>query len=429
MRRAKVGAGVLVLAGWLGALGLWGCAKGSPAEGAGGQAAAAQQPDQERVVRTVLVVPATAQVAVRDVDVVGTVEGEVTVRVYAKVAERIVELKVQAGQRVAAGDVVATLEATAGSPEAVQQAREGLAAARAQRESLRLQLARQRRLLEGGIAPEGAIETLTYQLQAAEAQVRQLEAGLRQAAARDDLRVVTASVDGIVGQVFYDPGDQVGPQQPLCTIVQMERVKLKAQLPELDYPLVQEGQLAEVQADAAPGPPLKGVVHLKGPIVDPLTRTAELEVLVDNPELRLRPGMMASAAIRVSEEPDALFVLGSQVILTGAEQDDMPLGYVFVVQPDRKVRRVTVRVGPRQGALLRVWGELQPGDAVVAEGQHLLADGDLVNLKAAGPAEPMAPPSPAAEAPAAPAPAPPSGEAAEPAPPAPAKAAADGGQP
>jgi RND family efflux transporter MFP subunit len=316
--------------------------------------------------------------AVDRVELLGDVHGAREVRVFAQVPERIRTLHVQEGDRVEAGDPIATLDAALQS-SSVQQASAALGAAEAARDQLRSEVARVRRLVESGALPRSQLESLEAQLATSEAQVAQSRAARRTAGEQRSRTVVRAPIDGTVALLSVQQGDMVAPQAPLCSVVRAERVLVKLQVTEQDYVRIREGMRVEVRPPALPDVQRTGTVSRISPVLNPMTRTAQVEVTVDNEDGALRPGMVAEVGIELSRRPDVVLA-PSRALVLSSRTDTEREASIFVVEAGEAgepavARRRRLTIGRRYGRRVEIVEGLEGGEEVVVQGQHLLRDG------------------------------------------------------
>src|SRR5690606_34397177 len=189
--------------------------------------------------RLVVTEPVRVEDAVERVVILGDVRGEQEVRVFAQVLERIRVLHVQEGDRVSAGDPIATLQADL-QASGLAQAGAALAAAEAGHDQLRADLARISRLVDQGAMPRSQLETLEAQVRTSEAQVAQLRAARRTAGEQRSRTVVRAPIDGVIALLSVEQGDMVTTAAPICSVVRMERVELHLRVTEQDFVRIRE---------------------------------------------------------------------------------------------------------------------------------------------------------------------------------------------
>jgi RND family efflux transporter MFP subunit len=311
--------------------------------------------------------------AVDRVELLGDVHGQREVRVFAQVPERIRVLHVQEGDAVEAGDPIVTLDADLQS-SSVQQAAAAVGAAEAARDQLRADVERVRRLVASGAMPRSQLETLEAQLRTSEAQVEQSRAARRTAGTQRSRTVVRAPIDGTVALLSVQQGDMVAPQAPICSVVRAEQVLVKLQVTEQDYVRIREGMSVDIRPPALPEVQRTGNVTRISPVLNPITRTALVEVSVANEDGALRPGMVAEAAIELSRRPDVVLA-PSRALVLSSRTDTEREASVFVVDGDSVAHRRRVTLGRRYGRRVEIAEGLAGGEEVVVQGQHLLRDG------------------------------------------------------
>lgn len=179
---------------------------------------------------------------------------------------------------------------------------------------------------------------------------------------------VDSPIDGIVGRVYLGIGVNVTPQSALALVVNMDRVKVNLDIPEKYLPMVSLGQGAEITIDAYSQDQFGGKVTKISPVVDLNTRTAPIEIIVDNPLHRLQPGMYARVKLIIKE------IKGTPVIFKEAVMGREPDEYVYVLENKKAVVKKVI-LGIRQGEYYQVKEGLKEGDLVVVMGQQRLYQG------------------------------------------------------
>ncbi len=349
-----------------------------------GACARASQAAEEPAARLVVTDRVVVEDAVDRARILGDVHGRQEVRVFAQVPERIRVLHVQEGDTVRAGDPIATLEGDLQASGLVQ-ADAALAASSAARDQLQAELARVTRLVEQGALPRSQLESLQAQLRTSEAQVDQLRAARRTAGEQRARTVVRAPIDGTVALLSVVQGDTVAPTVPLCAIVQTDRVKVELRVTEQDYVRIHEGMPVSVEPPALAGVVRAGTVTRVSPVLDRMTRTAMVEVDVENADGVLRPGMVAHASIELSRR-EGVVLAPSRALVLSSRTDTEREAAIFVFDREAGVaRRVPVRLGRRYDRRVEIVEGLEGGEEVVVQGQHLLRDGAAVRTSIARP--------------------------------------------
>jgi multidrug resistance efflux pump len=292
------------------------------------------------------------------VTVIASVEAFWSADQYAKTSGYVSDVKVDIGDRVKKGQVLAVIdvpeigrdlaaaEATlaarreaAGASEAVvrqaeaalEVARKQLAGVRAEAELADVTLKRQQQLFENKAVTEqqldevrakeavarAGVDVAAAKIAAAEADMATAKANSAVAKAQVEVagaevgRVQTllsytqivAPFDGVVTRRMANPGDLVqaataSRTTPLFTCQQVETVRVLCDVPESAAAGVRAGESAEVAVPGVPGMRVRGTVTRLAGSLDPSTRTMRVEIDLPNPDGRLRPGTYAQVTLR-----------------------------------------------------------------------------------------------------------------------------------
>ncbi|MDD5097119.1 MAG: efflux RND transporter periplasmic adaptor subunit [Candidatus Omnitrophica bacterium] len=182
---------------------------------------------------------------------------------------------------------------------------------------------------------------------------------------------VESTLTGILGRVYVDLGENVTVNTPVAFVVSMDKVKIGLDIPEKYLPKITVGQQAIISVDSWPEEKFIGIITKVSPVVDLATRTAPVEITVENKEYRLKSGMFAKISLVIEARNNVPVVLREAIM--GRDPDN----YVFVVENNKAVLK-KIKLGIRQGPYFEVSQGLKEGDAVVIMGQQMIADGALV---------------------------------------------------
>ncbi len=309
-----------------------------------------------------------------------------------KVGGRVEQMRVDIADTVLRGQVVAALDNDE-YVQAVAQARADLAVARANlaEAGSALEIAsreyrRTESLVKRGIASDSEFDTARQalmvrqaQLKVATAQVTRAEASLETANIRLGYTQVTAGWTGggeqrVVAERYVDEGQTVAANTPLLLIVELHPIVGVVYVAERDYAYLKPGQPVSLTTDAYPGETYSGRIDRIAPVFRKSTRQAKIEMAIDNPRHRLKPGMFIRTKVVLTRVPEATIV--PQQALTLRDDRDG----VFVVTPDGgSVTWCPVHVGIREGDRVQVDGEGLTGRVVVL-GQELIKDGASITI-------------------------------------------------
>ena len=158
-------------------------------------------------------------------------------------------------------------------------------------------------------------------------------------------------------------GDDFRPGEPLIGLPDLSRMKVVTEINEKDIQKIRVGQQVWVRLDAYPKKSYEGAVSTIGIICrekedKSRIKVFEVEILLKESSMALRPGMTVSCEIVVSELPEALFVDNNFIYQSGSE-------YFVQVARSSRIRPVAVKLGPRNNKFVVVSGDLKAGDRVV----------------------------------------------------------------
>ncbi|HTV03044.1 MAG TPA: efflux RND transporter periplasmic adaptor subunit, partial [Luteitalea sp.] len=308
------------------------------------------------------------------VEVVGSLIGAATVDIVPRAQGRLQSLSVRIGDPVTRGQELAKVEDQE-LREQLRQSDASFEVARAtirQREAdlsfARTNLDRNKSLFDRSLLPRQSLDDAEARFQASQAQLDLAQAQLQAASSRrDELRInlanttVSSPVTGFVAKRLVDPGAFVTQNVTLLSVVDIATVRLVVNLVERDLRKVTVGAGASVSVDAYPGEQFSGSVARVAPVLDPATRTAEMEVEIPNASGRLKPGMYARVRLLSARKADALVVPRAAVV------DAQGRKGVFLVEKSQAVFR-GVSLGIEEPTRVEVVDGLAEGDAVVTTG-------------------------------------------------------------
>ena len=178
---------------------------------------------------------------------------------------------------------------------------------------------------------------------------------------------VKAPISGLVSAKRIEVGDMAAPGAPLFTIDDVSRVKVLAELAEADLAGVVPGAPARARIDAL-GREFAATVDRVAPAGDPRSRTFEVQIVVDNKDGALRPGMYARALFPKAPRK-ALFVPKSALTTRGE------LVGLYALDDEGAARLRWIRVGREDGDKVEVLSGLAAGERYVAAPPAELVDG------------------------------------------------------
>jgi membrane fusion protein, multidrug efflux system len=179
---------------------------------------------------------------------------------------------------------------------------------------------------------------------------------------------------GVLLKKLAEEGEITGTGLPIFVVSDIRTVKVSAFVPEGELYHIKLGQEAQVIISSLTGT-YKGKVIEVGSAADPSSRTFTVRIDVDNPGLRIRPGMIAEAKIMTGMRRTSLVVP-----MEAVQHDPANLSYVFVVDSiKQKAFRRNVSLGNIFDQQIEINSGLAEQEMVVTGGQQFLVDGESVS--------------------------------------------------
>jgi RND family efflux transporter MFP subunit len=340
-----------------------------------------------RLPMTVEIAAVSRATMTESMTVVGNLIGAATVEAVPKVSGRLETVSVRMGDRVSRGQLLAKVEDRE-LVEQVKQAEASYAVAAAtirQREAdLRLaqtNLERSRNLFERQLIPKQTYDDTDARYQAAAAQLDLAKAQDQQAKARlDELKInlantsITSPVAGFIASRVLDPGAWVTPNSVFISVVDIGVVRLVANIVEKDLRRISNGMKATVEVDAFPGEKFEARIAHVAPVLDPATRTAQIEVEIENSKMRLKPGMYARVSFTVEQKENTLVIPSNAVVDLNGKKG------VFLPDEGDVAKFHPITIGMVDAKQVEVSAGLTEGTNVVTTGATALREGDKIVL-------------------------------------------------
>jgi RND family efflux transporter MFP subunit len=362
--------------------------------------------------RAAAVVAVTRGNLASSLSVAGQFQPYQQVDLHAKVSGYIRWIKVDIGDRVRQGEVLALLEVpelqnqVEGAQAEVRHSQSDITRAQSEvvsaestysalhAEYTRLEEASKER---PGLIAEQELDDARAKDQQAAAQVGVAKASLNSMqeqlgvsrASRSRLETMSgyeqiiAPFTGVVTKRYADTGTLIQAGQdnntatlPVVQVAESDLLRLRMPVPESDVPYIQVGGEVQVKVNAT-GHTFTGKIIRFSRALDTNTRTMLTEVDVPNRDLSLNPGMYAETTIQLQQKNDAL-ILPAQAVVRNGDQS-----YVLVVDGTNHVEKRNVTLGIQTSNRVEITSGLQAGDNVIAAGQTGYQPGEVVSPHAA----------------------------------------------
>ena len=288
-----------------------------------------------------------------------------------RVGGNIVERRVDVGDRVRRGDVLAVIDAGDFQAQA-RAAGAQLAAAQAEATRANADRARFAALGRDKLVSRSAVDAQTAAAAAAQGQVNAARAQFdvaRNQAAYTQLR---APVDGVVATRLTEAGQVVAAGQPVFALAADGAREVVFAVPEGAIKRFRVGQPVQVETWSQTGQRWPGTVRELSPSADPASRTYQARVAVVAPDDALALGQSA----RVYVQQDGVAAL--HVPMAALQRNGAATAVWVVDRASATLRLQPVRIGPFAEDSVPITGGLKRDDWVVAAGGHLLRAGQKV---------------------------------------------------
>ncbi len=293
-----------------------------------------------------------------DVDITNTftsnIEPYAINNIVSQTAGRIVSINAEVGQKVRKGQLLAKMDDV------------NLAKTRLQYVNDSTELARLTQLYEIGAVSQADYDMAKLSLNVTKKTYENLA----------ENTYLRSPINGVITARNYDKGDMYSMTQPIFVVEQIQPVKMLVNVSESLFTQVHEGMEFDVNVEAYPNEVFTGKVNLLYPTVSATTHTFPVEVICENKDERLRPGMFARVTANFGTNhhivvPDVAVV----------KQQGSGEHFIYVLQPDNTVKYTLVELGKRMGSRYEIVSGLKEGDRIVTEGQVRLKDGVSVTVK------------------------------------------------
>ncbi len=327
--------------------------------------------------------PATADVRVvradeRDIPTIiratGSFAADESSEVTPQVSGQVIETPVDVGAFVQPGQVLVRLDPRDATLR-LQQAQASLQQAEAEAGRAKVEADRNAKLVQSGDISRSSYDRLTAQVAVAEAGVAQARAQVASVQKAVDDTTIRVPFAGHISERSVAAGEWVTTASKVATVVRIQPIKLKLQVPEADAARMKPGMPVQAQVSAHPDRTFEGKVSALNVAIDPSSRAMTVEARFPNRDSRLTPGMFGTAEVRLSATEHAMFVPHTSVIRTA----DGESSAIYVVDAGKARMRI-VQTGEAKDGAIRILSGLDSGAQVVTSGVDRLFDGAPVRV-------------------------------------------------
>jgi RND family efflux transporter MFP subunit len=279
--------------------------------------------------------------------------------VKSKVSGVVLETSVQEGMNVAAGQVIARLDA------ADQRARVAQQQAAYDEANARLSLAKKNNansqaLLKQNYISQNSYDTTQNSVELAQASLNAAKAQLDLARIALADTVIRAPMAGVVSKRHVQAGEKLAPDMPAFTIVNLRQLTLDAQVPASEVPRIKVGQEVRFKVDGYAQRDFAGKVARISPTAEAGSRSMVVYIAVDNSDAALRGGMFAKGAITTEKSA------ASPLVPLSALRTDKGQQVVYKIDGNKVLAQpVTVGMRNEDEGMAQVTSGLAQGASVI----------------------------------------------------------------
>lgn len=311
----------------------------------------------------VIVSPVEMENITDKVEALGTLKANESVDISSTVTEKVTAILFEDGQRVREGDILIEMDAAEERAE-LQEQQSFLNEAERQVERLEP-------LVEQGAASASDLDVRKRELQTAEARIQAIQSRL-------DQRVIKAPYGGVVGLRNISVGALAQPGTLITTLDDISVMKLDFSVPEVFMSTLEKGVEIEATTRAFPTETFRGTISSVSNRVDPVTRAIEARALIENPDLKLKPGMLM--LVELQKSPRKTLVIPEESIVPEGSKN-----FVLVIQKDGEqttAERREVEIGTRQYGKVEILNGLSEVQQVVVHGTLRVRPGAPLEITA-----------------------------------------------
>ncbi len=296
-------------------------------------------------------------------EVSGTVATDDNVTLSAEAAGQIKSILVKEGQKVSAGQILVKLN-TATIESSIDEIKTALELATTMYE-------RQKKLWEQNIGSE-------IQYLQAKNNKESLEKKLKTLQTQLSLSIIKSPGEGVIDEIYRKEGEMVMPGTPVLQLVNLNNMKMLADVSEMYVKSVKQGDKASVRFPALGIENLEAQINRTSNVINLKNRTFKVEVSLPNKDQILKPNAIGMLKIK-DFEADSVIVVPTMILGKDSKGD-----YLFTTaNKEGKLiaQKTYVKIGKTSGAQTMITEGLNPNDKVITAGYNEVSDGAIIRTK------------------------------------------------
>ncbi len=316
------------------------------------------QPQQKKPDVNVVALELTPTLIQDRISLPGFVEPWVRLKVLSEVQGNIQTVKIEEGDAVKQGDIIAVLDS--------RDFENSYRSAKASYEAALATQNRLKALYQGKLSTRSDLDNAVALSQQYKSTMDNLWLNIERCTIR-------APISGVINHLFIEKGEYIKSAAEVVEILQIDKVKVRVGIPESDVDAVRQLKTFEVRIDALGGKVFQAKKRFLSKTAHNMARLYSLELELDNPNDEILPDMFVRVAIIKKEVPEGI-ALPLYAVLS-RDNDHI----VYVVN-DEQAHARKVKLGFQEGWRVLVENGLIPGEKVIVMGQRNVSDGQKVNV-------------------------------------------------
>jgi RND family efflux transporter MFP subunit len=290
-----------------------------------------------------------------------------------RIGGKITECKVNLGETVQRGQLLAKLE-----PTDYQLASQAASATVAEAKSTLIlaeaELVRYRDLRARGFVSAAVLDQKQAAAEGARARVDATQSAYSEQSRQLDYTSLSADINGVISAYNCNPGQVVNQGQPIMQLAQSAEKEILIHVPEAEFQLFRSAGKFAISLNAFPDKFYQGTLRELAAAADPATRTYSARIVVKNADAQLQLGM--SATVDVQPKSDLVIRLPLVAVVT---RDNHPS--VWKIDNTGSVHATAISIAGIENNTVRIASGLNSGDLIVTAGANLLREGERVKVQ------------------------------------------------
>ena len=294
-----------------------------------------------------------------ELNLVGSINANESVKITAVVSEKIKSIKFEEGSFIKKNDILLELENN--EEKAI------LKQVDAELEESTTNYIRAKKLLSEGNASQSMIDKKLMEKKKLEGKFQEIQAKL------NDL-IIKAPFNGIIGTKNYSNGSFINPGDVITSLYDISKVKVEIYIPEIYVSKIYKKQFFLATLPSINNASFKGEVYAINPSIDKETRTFKvIGIIQDNNNYSLKPGMMANIELQLRSRE--IFIVPEGAIIPEDEKS-----FLYVLKENNVLKKREVVTGIRNDGSIEIVKGINQSDLIVFEGTNKIRNGSEVTV-------------------------------------------------